>query len=77
MELHFRVVGVGSSWLWRSMNPAGGDVYQTSLGDSELRSSLFPYEDADTVEYYIKAWDSKTNMTQSPTQTLGVDWTVL
>jgi len=75
VELHFRVEG--GVWVWRTMNPAGGVVYQAALGHDQLRMSLFPYEDADTVEYYIKAWDSKTNMTQSPTQTLGVDWTVL
>ena len=55
----------------------GGDTYQATLGDGQLKSIRSPYEEANTVEYYIKAWDSKANMTQSPTQTLGVDWTVL
>jgi hypothetical protein len=77
VELHYRVVGTGASWLWRSMSPTGGDVYEATLGDAQLRSSLFPYEDADTVQYYIKAWDSRTNMTQSSTQTVGVDFCVL
>jgi hypothetical protein len=70
VELHFRVEG--GSWVWRTMNPAGGDVYQASLGDSALRSSVGSYEDADRVEYYIKAWDSKVNMAQSATLTVGL-----
>jgi hypothetical protein len=72
VELHFRVVGVGSSWVWRTMNPAGGDVYQATLGDDQLRNSRSPYEEADRVEYYIKAWDSKVNMAQSATLTVGL-----
>jgi hypothetical protein len=58
------------------MSPAGGDVYQATLGHDQLRSSRTPYEEADTVEYYIKAWDSKTNMTQSSTLTVGVQYCV-
>jgi hypothetical protein len=73
-DLYYRVVG--GVWLWRSMSPAGGDVYQTALGDGELSNSLSPYEDADALQYYIKAWDSKANMSQSPTLTVGIVWCV-
>ena len=59
------------------MSPAGGDVYQATLGHDQLRSSVPSYEDADTVEYYIKAWECKVNMAQSATLTVGVEFCVL
>jgi hypothetical protein len=75
VELHFRVEG--GVWVWRTMSPAGGDVYQATLGHDQLRSSRSPYEEADAVEYYIKAWDSKVNMAQSATLTVGLVFCVL
>ena len=69
-DLYYRVVSGSSegAWVWRSMTDAGGDVYQTTIGHDQLQSSLFPYEGSNTVlQYYIKAWDSETNMAQSTT----------
>jgi hypothetical protein len=68
-ELHYRVVrgSEEGAWWWRPMNPAGGDVYQATVGHDQLRASLFPYEGGATMEYYIKAWDSEANMSQSGT----------
>ncbi|MBN1267294.1 MAG: hypothetical protein JXA25_17515 [Anaerolineales bacterium] len=69
-NLYFRVVSGAAQgvWVWRSMTEAGGDVYQATIGHDQLQASLFPYEGSNTVlQYYIKAWDSKTNQTQSST----------
>lgn len=74
-ELHFQVTSGSTqgSWVWRTMNSIGGDVYQTSIGHDQLKSSLFPYEGDNTyVSYYIKAWDKKANMTQSTTGNVTV-----
>jgi hypothetical protein len=69
VDLHYRVVrgSEEGAWLWRPMNSSGGDVYETTIGDDQIKMSLFPYEGGATMEYYIKAWDSEANMTQSST----------
>lgn len=73
VELNYRVVRGSDQGQWRTlgMGPAGGDKYQATLGFNELKASLDPpvYSTA-TIEYYIKAWDGRGNMTQSGTQTV-------
>jgi hypothetical protein len=73
VELHYRVVMGSQQGQWRklTMSSAGGDVYQTTLGAAELGASLSPYGGG-TVQYTIKAWDTKNNMTQSGTATVAV-----
>jgi len=68
VELNYRVVRGSDQGQWRvlGMGPAGGDKYQATLGLNELKASLDPpVYSTSTIEYYIKAWDTRGNMAQS------------
>lgn len=74
-DLYYRVVrgSQEGAWFWTPMSPGGGETYQVEIGHDQLKNSLFPYEGDNTrLEYYIKVWDSKANMAQSPTQQVTV-----
>ncbi|MFN3741448.1 MAG: hypothetical protein ACK4VW_02105 [Anaerolineales bacterium] len=73
VELNYRVVRGADYGQWRtlSMTPAGTGKYQITINWDEWKNSLNPpvYSTA-TVEYYIRAWDTKNNLAQSGLTTL-------
>ena len=75
VELSYRVVrSPGPTYgQWRTlvMNPVGGDKYQATVGQNELQSSLNPpVYSTSTIEYYIRAWDTRNNVIQSGITTI-------
>ena len=56
------------SWQMINMTSIGGGVYEARLGIPELQASLNLYTPG-IVEFYIRAWDGKNNITQSSTYT--------
>jgi len=66
VEVYYRVVKGSTQGAWRAlaMNPVGGNQYQVTLGPNELKASLNNYGGG-VVEYYVRAWDSLGNLTQS------------
>jgi len=73
VELTYRVVKGPKAGVWRTLNMshAGGKQYQGTLGFAELQASMASYGGG-IVEYYVKAWDSKGNVSQSGTQSFEV-----
>jgi hypothetical protein len=72
VELNYRVVRspgpVYGQWRTLDMNPAGGDKHQATVGWNELTASLHPpVFTTSTVEYYVRAWDTGNNTSQSGT----------
>jgi len=73
-ELYYRVVKGYQQGQWRTrpMSPVGGDVYQVTVGPDELIDSLSPYGGG-RMEYRIRAWDTRGNMSQSRTHTVTLE----
>ncbi|KAF0109888.1 MAG: Uncharacterized protein FD147_2010 [Chloroflexi bacterium] len=65
VEITYRAVRGSTQGQWRTltMTTSGGGNYQITLGPSEFTSSLSLYAPG-FVEYTIKAWDTKNNMSQ-------------
>jgi len=78
VELTYRVVKGSQQGQWRTrpMSPVGGDVYQVTVGPDELMDSLSPYGGG-RMEYRIRAWDTRDNMSQSRTRTVTLDYCVI
>jgi hypothetical protein len=75
VELTYRVVEGPrqGKWCTLAMSLAAGaaDIYQVTVDWDDLKLSLDPpvYSSA-TIEYYIKAWDTKDNVSKSRTLTI-------
>jgi hypothetical protein len=60
-----------------AMTQTETDTYEATVGNDELRASLDPPLSsmiAATLEYYIQAYDSKGNHSESPTGTVIVNY---
>ena len=81
-KLTYRVVDESSSrigeWQPLAMSQTAGATYAATVGPVELELSLTPpsYGSAVNLEYYIQAYDGKSNHSQSPTNTVVVDYCV-
>jgi len=78
VELNYRVVRspgpVYGQWRTLDMNPAGGDKHQATVGWNELRASLDPpVYTTSTMECYVRAWDTRNNMSQGSTLTVTLE----
>ena len=75
VELSYRVVRspgpVYGQWRTLVMSPVGGDKYQATVGWNELKDSLNPpVYTTSTIEYYVRAWDTRNNVIQSSVITI-------
>jgi hypothetical protein len=70
VELRYRVVKGSEQGTWRvrQMSAADGSAFSTTLGPSELSSSLAIYGGG-TVEYRVTATDALGNAAQTGTAT--------
>ncbi len=75
VELVYRVVEGTRQGQWRrvTMNLTGGNTYQATLNWEDLEASLDPPVNSQaTIEYYLQAWDSNNNQSQSNTYTTAL-----
>lgn len=73
VEITYRVVRGGSVGAWRTLaaQHIEGKKYQVEIGPTQLASSLASYSGG-MVEYYLRAWDGRANLLQSPIQKFEV-----
>jgi len=78
VELYYRVVKSSQQGQWQTliMSATGGGIYQAKLGTAELSASLANYSPGN-VEYYVKAWDSRGNPSQSGSRTFEVRYCLI
>jgi hypothetical protein len=78
VELYYRVVKSSQQGQWQTliMSATGGGIYQATLGIAELSASLANYSPGN-VEYYVKAWDSRGNPSQSGSRTFEVRYCLI
>ena len=78
VKLTYRVVDGArqGDWLALPMNQAATAIYEATVGSEELEASLDPpsYGAPATLEYYIQAFDSIGNRSESPTGTVAVEY---
>jgi len=78
VELYYRAVKSSQQGQWQTliMSATGGGIYQATLGTAELSASLANYSPGN-VEYYVKAWDSRGNPSQSGSRTFEVRYCLI
>jgi hypothetical protein len=78
VKLTYRVVESARKGDWRalSMNETATAIYEATVGNEELQSSLNPpsYGAPATLEYYVQAYDGIGNRSESPTGTVIVNY---
>jgi hypothetical protein len=60
-----------------AMTETGTDTYEATVGNDQLKDSLDPplsSMTAATLEYYIQAFDTKGNRSESPIDTVIVNY---
>jgi hypothetical protein len=82
VKVAYRVVEVNrpaGQWQAKSMNQVQTGTYSASIGPNDLELSLNPpvsygYGNTSTLQYYIQAFDSLGNRSDSSTRTLTVEY---
>jgi hypothetical protein len=77
VKLYYRAIkgGIVGSWQIENMTHTGGNQYQIEVGPSQISASYSPYGGL-ILQYYVKAWDSHDNASQTSSGNVPLDYCV-